>query len=125
MRPRRCDDERRTTVDRCGGYDLGCGRHTTFALTGPSDLALRRLPYRSPYQRAFSKQRFHQVDGESRRLVPHVEGRIELDDVERSQAPRVGDHLPTKLRFGVSWAARHGGSHTGRDVRIEEVNIET
>ena len=41
-----------------------------------------------------------------------------------AEPARVGDHLHAQLRFAIGRAARHGRADAGRDLRIEEVDVE-
>ena len=76
------------------------------------------------HQGALAEQRSDQVHGHLSRSVTHVQRGIEFHDVERGEPARVRDHFHAKLRLTIGRAARHGGQHSGRNVRVEEVHVE-
>ena len=53
-----------------------------------------------------------------------VEDRIRLDDLEGAGDPRLGDELAGEMRLAVGQPAAHGRADTGRDLRVERVEVE-
>ena len=73
---------------------------------------------------AAAEQAGRQLDHDAGAFSPVVEERIELDQVERGDKPAVAQHLHDQMRLAEGGAAGHGGADAGRDVRIEEVDVE-
>src|SRR5512144_1252617 len=76
------------------------------------------------HQRRLSEEALDEIDGENGSLVVLVERGIELDDIERSDPPRVRDHFHAELRLAVVRSARHRRADAGRDAGIEEIDVE-
>jgi hypothetical protein len=77
------------------------------------------MPHPSPpHQRTLAKQTLHQVHRQLGGAVANVKRGVEFYDVQRRQAPRVGDHFHAQLRFAVGGAAAHGGADAGGDVGV-------
>ena len=56
--------------------------------------------------------------------VLYVERRVHLDEVERAEEGRVGNHFHHHVRFAVVEAALDRRADAGRDRRIADVEIE-
>ena len=54
-----------------------------------------------------------------------IQGRIDLDHVERAEQSAVVDHLHAQLRLAPGRTAEYRRADTGRDVGIDEIEIET
>jgi hypothetical protein len=57
-------------------------------------------------------------------LAPLVEERIELNDIEGANEPRIVQHLHDEVRLAIGCAARHGRADARRQRRIEEIGID-
>src|SRR6476620_3230843 len=78
----------------------------------------------SPLENFHSERRERELGSELRRAVPHIQGRVDLDEVQRGQGARVGQHCHHHVRLAIVEAALDGCADTGRDRRIARVQVE-
>src|SRR3954447_1091696 len=86
-------------------------------------LILRSL--RRPIEDAAAEQAGRKLDHDAGAFSPVVEERVELDQVERGDKPAVAQHFHDQMRLAHRGAAGHRGADAGRDVWIEEIDVET
>src|SRR5882724_10298511 len=74
---------------------------------------------------ASAEKACRQFDQNAGALAAVVEEWIKFDQIERRHQAAVREHLHHQMRFAECRAAGDGGAHARRELRVEEIDIET